>query len=460
MISVPDPVPDRGTAGSSIRGLRQLARLKPGALWSNLSERPVLKSLAVNASWLVADRVIRLGVGLIVNIWITRFLGPTEFGLFNYAQAIATMFSFASTLGLPDILVRDLVGSPGRQSTILASAFMLRVSGAALVLTLCMGFIIATRPTEPTTWLVMAFLASAQIAQAMDVVDSDYQSRGKIRRIVLLRNLNFLFFSILKVSAILLGAGVVTFALLYSLELFVVAGLMYAAATRDGHTFTLSDVSREEMLHLLKEVAPQILRLSIIGVYLRADQLLIGRMLGDTQLGIYTAATRLIEAWYMVVTAVMLAMTPRLAHTFHFQHDRYDAQLKLVIRAVTWSSVAVALVLTVIAPTAINILYGSAFVGAGPVLMVQGWATVFSSLGQTVSGALINRRLLHIGVYQALLGTAVNIGACLILIPAIGLAGAALAAVLTQVATGLLFNALFRETRPILWLQLRAIFFR
>ena len=452
----PEPSADASAKKLSVK----FTRFKPKALRDSLAQRTVLKSLAANVSWLVADRVIRLGVGLVVNIWIARFLGPAKFGLFNYAQAIATMFSFASTLGLPEILMRDLVGRPDRQRMILASAFALRIGGAALVLLLSMVFIVATRPTEPATWVIMAFLASAQIAQSMDVIDSEYQSRGKVSRIVLLRNLNFLVFSVLKVAAILLGAGVITFALLYALELFVVAGLMYAAATHDGHAFAIKDATREEMRRLLKEVAPQIARLAIIGVYMRADQLLIGQLLGDAQVGIYTAATRLIEAWYLVITAVMLAVTPRLAHTFHFDHDRYDQQLTLVIRVITWASVGVALVVTVAAPTVVNLLYGTAFAAAGPVLMVHGWATVFSSLGQAVSGALVNRRLLHIGVYQALLGAAVNIGTCLLLIPPMGVVGAAFAAVVTQIATGLLLNAFFPETRHLLRIQLRAIFFR
>lgn len=453
------PLPEE--TGASPKGFgAQVARFRPSALRAMLQQRTVLRSLAANASWLVADRVVRLGVGLFVNIWIARYLGPADFGLFNYAQAIATMFSFASTLGLPEILMRDLVGQPDRKRLILASAFILRVGGAALVLLMSMVFIVVTRPTEPTTWLIMAFLASAQIAQSMDVIDSEYQSRGKVSRIVLLRNLNFLFFSVVKIAAILMGTGLITFALLYALELFVVAGLMYAAAVHDGQAFVLSDATIEEMRRLFREVAPQILRLAIIGVYMRADQLLIGQMLGDTEVGIYTAATRLIEAWYLVITAVMLAVTPRLAHTFHFDNNRYDAALVLVVRVVTWGSVAVALVVTAVASTAVHILYGSAFAAAGPVLMVHGWATVFSSLGQTVSGALVNRRLLHIGVYQALAGAAVNVGACLLLIPMFGVIGAAFAAVLTQIATGLLLNACFRETRPILRVQLKAIFFR
>ncbi|MEG3092914.1 flippase [Sphingomonas sp. PB1R3] len=451
---------DEETGGTPTGLAAQLARLRPSALRAMFMERAVLRSLITNASWLVADRVVRLGVGLFINIWIARYLGPTKFGLFNYAQAIATMFSFASTLGLPEILMRDLVGWPDRKRLILASAFILRVGGAVIVLILSMVFIVGTRPTEPSTWLIMAFLASAQIAQAMDVVDSEYQSAGKVSRIVLLRNLNFLFFSVVKVVAILMGAGVITFALLYSLELFIVALLMYIVAIHDGYGFSISDAKTEEMRRLFREVAPQILRLAIIGVYMRADQLLIGQFLGDTEVGIYTAATRLIEAWYLVITAVMLAATPRLAHTFHFNRERYDAALTLVVRVLVWGSVAVALVVTAVAPTAVRILYGNAFVAAGPVLMVHAWATVFSSLGQAVSGALVNRRLLHIGVYQALVGAAVNVGACLVLIPLLGVIGAALAAVMTQVATGLLLNACFRETRPILRVQLRAIFFR
>jgi len=47
--------------------------------------------------------------GLLVGIWVARYLGPVQFGVFNYAIAFASIFGTVAKLGLDGIVVRDLV---------------------------------------------------------------------------------------------------------------------------------------------------------------------------------------------------------------------------------------------------------------------------------------------------------------------------------------------------------------
>ncbi|HXO77885.1 MAG TPA: hypothetical protein VN824_21670, partial [Puia sp.] len=46
------------------------------------------KKIIFNSFWVILDKIIRLLGGLIVGIWVSRYLGPYNFGKINYAGSI------------------------------------------------------------------------------------------------------------------------------------------------------------------------------------------------------------------------------------------------------------------------------------------------------------------------------------------------------------------------------------
>ena len=62
-----------------------------------------------NTSWLFGEKILRMIVGLFVGIWVARYLGPEQFGLFSYAQGFVGLFTAISTLELDGIVVRELI---------------------------------------------------------------------------------------------------------------------------------------------------------------------------------------------------------------------------------------------------------------------------------------------------------------------------------------------------------------
>ena len=92
-------------------------------LWANTTAQNRVWS---NIGWLFADRLVRQGLGLLVLIWMARYLGPAQFGLLNYAAAyVALVWSFTD-LGLSSIVVRNLVKKPNEMPATLGAAFFLR----------------------------------------------------------------------------------------------------------------------------------------------------------------------------------------------------------------------------------------------------------------------------------------------------------------------------------------------
>jgi PST family polysaccharide transporter len=102
-------------------------------------------------------------------------------------------------------------------------------------------------------------------------------------------------------------------------------------------------------------------------------------------------------------------------------------------------------------------LYGPAYTEAVPVLVIHAWAGLFVGLGVASSSWFITNNLNRYGLYQALAGAIISIVLNVLLIPTWGVVGAACAAIGSQAVSAVLMNLLFTLTRPVFWLQLRAI---
>ncbi len=107
------PTAQRGSPTSPRRRFTHSARVTRSTLADRLEaarDRLRLPSLprhiVHNAGWLLVDRVLRLALGVVVGIWIARYLGPARFGLLNYAVAFAGAFGALATLGLDAVVVR------------------------------------------------------------------------------------------------------------------------------------------------------------------------------------------------------------------------------------------------------------------------------------------------------------------------------------------------------------------
>jgi hypothetical protein len=91
-------------------------RRLPAPLRARIEGSPTLQRIVPNAGWMVADRLVRMALGLVVGAWVARYLGPSRFGGFNFALAFVALFSPLATLGIERIVVRDLVDHPDADS--------------------------------------------------------------------------------------------------------------------------------------------------------------------------------------------------------------------------------------------------------------------------------------------------------------------------------------------------------
>ena len=67
------------------------------------------KTISVNISWLLLQNAVKLVFGLTVSLYLAKYLGPEDFGVYSYAISIISVLLLFTNLGIDPILIRELV---------------------------------------------------------------------------------------------------------------------------------------------------------------------------------------------------------------------------------------------------------------------------------------------------------------------------------------------------------------
>lgn len=393
-----------------------------------------------NTSWLLGEKILRLIVGVFVGIWVARYLGPKQFGLFNYAQSFVGLFAVTATLGLDGIVVRELVKDKTITEVIIGTAFWLKLIGAIvsiILLTIAINF----TSNDSYTNILFFIIASATIFQAFNVIDFYFQSEVLSRYIVYANTISLFLSSIIKIILILNGADLLSFTWVILFDSLVLSlGFIYFFVKRSNVKIKNIRFDKQIAIALLKDSWPLFLSGIVISIYMKVDQVIIKQLLGSEEVGQYAAATRLSEAWYFIPMVIASSLFPAIISAKNQSKELYYSRLQKLYDLMVWMSIAIALPMTFLSDTIVNIVYGSQYNEAGSVLMIHIWTGVFVFLGVAFSGYLSVENLTKKAFYRTLLGAILNVILNYILIPKYGINGSAIATLLGQFISNYLYD--------------------
>lgn len=430
-------------------------RLLPAFIRRRLEGRENLQRIIGNTGWLFADKIVRMGAGLLVGVWVARYLGPAQFGLFNYSLAFVALFSIIANLGLDSIVVRDLVHDPSRRDETLGTAFTLKLVVGAATFVLTLGAIWLLRPDESTTRWLVGIIAAGTIFQAFDTVDFWFQAQVRSKYTVYARNAAFLAATLIKVVLILLHAPLVAFAWAGLAEtVFGAAGLVIVYRNT-GFFLRSWRASLALATGLLRDSWPLMLSGVVVMVYIKIDQIMLGEMLGNHEVGVYSAAVRLTEVWYFIPMSITASVFPAIIQAKKSSEAEYYNRLNKLYLVMVWLSLAVAVPVTLFAGEIVQLVFGEQYRQAAGALSINCWAGLFIFSGLVSNHWYLLEKLNHLTLYRHILGAGANIGLNLVLIPRYGVNGAAAATLLTQFVTSYLFDLLNKPTRILFRIKTR-----
>jgi polysaccharide transporter, PST family len=438
-------------------GLRILFMFIPPVLKKQIENRPGIKPIIINIGWLFFDKFFRMGVGMIVGALTARYLAPEKYGIWNYAIAFSSLFGSLAALGIDRIAVREIVKKPEQHNEILGSIFYLRLSAGILAFVISVLIVFVTKGGDLYITLLVAMCSSNYLLQSVQVIDFYYQAEVKSKYTVYAQNIAFFIIAGVKVVLIILKAPLIA---------FVASGILEVAL---GSFFFVIIYSRKNLsilkwrfnailaLNFLRDSWPYILTGISCAIYMRIDQIMIGNILNEREVGIYSVAVKISEIWFFIPTSIVASLFPLLVKSKLFGEQFYLDRLQRLCDFLTVLGIFVAIVISIFSNQIIELFYGKFYIEAGPVLTLHVWTGAIICMGAVGSAWTAADNLQIINIIKSFGGAIINILLNIYWIPKYGIKGAAFATVMAQFVTALIFYN--RKTWEITKMELKSLLF-
>jgi O-antigen/teichoic acid export membrane protein len=418
------------------------------------------KKYFFNTLWLFSEKIARVVVGLFLTIWVTRYLGPEQFGIYSYALSFVGIFNAIITLGLDDITIRELIKNKSKEvaNQILGTSFALKFISSIVMMGVIV--VIARFNTNSDSESLIFIFLMAYIFQSFNVIGCFYQAKAESKYIVIASSLSMAVSSIIKIYLLLNNGTLYQFVLVYLLDSVVVAlGLIYFYVQQNNNIYQWK-FSRVIAKQLLKDSSPLIISGSLTLVYTKVDQIMINSMLGVIEVGYYAAAIRLTEFWYYVPMLIVGSIFPKIIEYKKNSKELYQSKLEKLHTFLYMISITIVTIVFFNSDRIIDILYGHQYSNSAVVLQIHIFSFIFVSLSAASSRWVYIENLQYTAIYRVLFAAILNIVLNYIFIPSHGIKAAAAATLFSQVISSYAMYGLINKTRYIFRMQTRIILFQ
>ena len=407
-----------------------------------------------NASWIIGCRIVQALLGVVISALTARYLGPSDFGVINYAAAVVAFVTPIAKLGLTHVLVQEMVYSPESEGKILGSSLVMSMFSSVFCIIGIIAFSIATNPGDRETILVCALYSLLLISNALEVIQFWFQAKLISKYTSVVSVIAYLMISVYKVVLLLTKQGVYWFALSNAIDHFVIGVILiiiYRKKNGQKLSFSFAWVKR-----LFNQSKYFILSSMMITIFAQTDKIMLKFMIDEAATGLYSAAIGCASMTSFVFAAIADSLRPTILEHKKVSSPLYETNLCRLYSITIYMALAQSVAMTLLAKPIILIMYGPDFIASVPVLQIGVWFTTFSYLGSARDIWLLaenkQRHLLVINCSGAILNVLLNF----LLIPEMGIAGAAIASVATQVFTNFILGFIYRPIRANNWLILKA----
>lgn len=398
-----------------------------------------------NTGWMVFERLFQMLISLVVGLLTARYLGPENYGIINYVASFVSFATPLCNLGLEGVLVKKYIDSPEKVGKYLGTAmvaeFLISVTSASVIV-----IVVGLSNAGNELKIQIAILQSlALLFKSTEPIEYWYQSKLQSKYTSIIKMCAYACMSIYKVILLLTHKSVVWFAFSTSLDLLVIA-VMYLVLFKKKDAIKLS-VSWLTFREMLSESYHFIFSGLMVVLYTQMDKVMLNSMMGDTSVGLYSAASTINGLWYFVPGAIIASARPLILSLKNKDSLQYLSKLKQLYAVIFLLGIFVGVIFMSFSKVIIYILYGADYMGAAETFAILGWCGLFAHLGDARGIWILAEKKNKYVKYYLMIGVVVNLYLNFVLIRRIGIMGAALATIITQFTTCVVAPLFFKETR-------------
>lgn len=408
-----------------------------------------------NASWIIGIQVVKSLLGLVISMLTARFLGPSNFGLINYAASIVAFVSPIMYLGLTGVLVQEIVNRPESEGKILGTAISLSFFSSLLCIGGVIAFVNIANKGERDTIIVCALYSILLIFQSLEMIVYWFQAKLLSKYSSLVSLIAYLIVSAYKIFLLAAKKSIYWFAVSNALDYMIIAVCLLIVYRKLGGQklrFSFADAKR-----MLSKSRYYIVSNMMIAIFAQTDRIMLKLMIDDAATGYYSAAVTCAGMTGFIFSAIIDSFRPMIFDNKKTDERQYENNICRLYSIIIYLSLLQSVVITVFSKLIIHILYGSAYDPSINALRLIVWYTTFSYLGSVRNiWILAEDKQKYLWVIN-LSGAAANITLNYFLIPVMGIMGAALASLITQIFTNVIIGFIIKPIRYNNTLMFRAL---
>jgi len=387
----------------------------------------------------VARNTIFLGITDVANklmmfvfyLIAARHLGVQQFGVLSFALAFVTMLAVFTDLGIGAVTAREIA----RDRTVAQRYVRNAVSIKAIASLLVIGLIVVSVRFlgYPASTVRVVGICSLFVIESAFTLYLGFVFQG-------FEHMEFTAFSrILQTLVLIAGAVILSrgpasaerYALLYAGAGLVSAAFAWLAVSigfvKPGFSFDIGEWKR-----MLRQALPVGMAAAFAMFYYWNGSTLLSKLSGDAAVGIYSAPFRLVMGLGLVGWSFSGALYPVMSRLFTTDPIRLTRLTELALKYMLMLVLPIGVLGMVLARPAIPLVFGSSYLPSVPVFRVLVWWIAAACLNSLLGNYFLSVDRARVVTIQTGVALPVSILANLILIPAMGALGAALAIVVAE----------------------------
>ncbi|MBR5134274.1 MAG: flippase, partial [Clostridia bacterium] len=373
-------------------------------------------------------------------------LGPSNFGLINYAASVVAFVVPIMQLGFRSTLVQELVDHPEKEGETLGTALFLNVIASVASIVGVVSFAAIANAGEPVTIIVCALYSLNLVFQAIQMIQYWFQAKLMSKYTSVTALIAYAIISAYRVFLLMTGKSIYWFAVSQALDYMLIAVTLVVIYKKlGGQKLSFSKTRAKEMFSKSRYYIVSAMMVTIFG---QTDKIMLKLMVDDAATGFYSAAVTCAGMTSFVFAAIIDSARPTIVKSKNVDQAAFEKNMSFLYAIIIYFALLQSVFITVFSKWIVAILYDTDYAATVGILRLIVWYTTFSYMGAVRDVWILSENQHRYLWVINMTGAIANVVLNAVLIPFWGALGAALASLVTQFFTNVIVGFIMKPIRP------------
>ena len=410
-----------------------------------------------NICWLFFDRIFILILQFFIGVKIANYYGSENFGMYNYAMSIVSFSSILFELLNDRVIKKFFKGNNFSNIVYNVNIFRNFMAIIVLTFTVIVGSIFKLSYLLYFT-LILLCIDNLLVTSTQGIeIYFDYKLNSK--NLVILNNMIKLLSYLLQYIYIIFGYSIIIVPIVRcvgSLLRMIMLKQMYKQIYLKNIVFSLK-INVGLIKNIIKESI--YLWMSFIGfiIYTQTDKIMLGSMLGNKEVGIYSIAANLTQVLAILITPIQVSIFPKMVELYNKDYQEYYKFYFYISLLVTQVYFILCIISIIVVSKLFLKIFSYDYVLAIPVYSILVVSVFLKANGILQAGHITIKNITKKILYKTFTGIFLNIILNYYFINTYGVIGAALATIITHFITLFVMDFFIKEYKEQAVVQLKSL---